>query len=199
MDWGGTAFVKPCRDRAAIFAQVIADEPSLLRYLDQVAEYYDAILMQPVVSGLEYRVFLLDGEVLYSARKYPPVCWATASVRFAIYWLHTMRPCARAGFRRAFVVERHDNSLDTVLPNGCERWEIPGRMNLSAGGTMVLESPRSDAAIVLARNAVQALGLRVAAADLFTGTDGDPLRRCGSSRSTPTPRSGCWKKPTGAI
>ncbi len=71
------------------------------------------------------------------------------------------------------MIQRHDTLLDTILPKG-ERWEIPGRMNLSAGGTMVLESPHSLAAFALARNAVQALGLRVAAADLFTGTDGDP-------------------------
>jgi D-alanine-D-alanine ligase-like ATP-grasp enzyme len=77
------------------------------------------------------------------------------------------------GLSPAAVIEGHDASLDAVLPRG-ERWEIPGRMNLSAGGTMVLESPQSDAAFALARNAVQALGLRVAAVDLFTGIDSDP-------------------------
>ena len=47
-------------------------------------------------------------------------------------------------------------------------------MNLSAGGTMVLEAPRSDAALTLARKAVRALGLRVAAVDMFTDIGGDP-------------------------
>ena len=36
------------------------------------------------------------------------------------------------------------SSLDTVPPKG-ERWDIPGRMNLSAGGTMVLAEPPSEA------------------------------------------------------
>ena len=66
-----------------------------------------------------------------------------------------------------------DTSLDTVLPKG-ERWDIPGRMNLSAGGTMVLEAPRSEAALTLARKAARALGLRVAAVDMFTDIGGDP-------------------------
>jgi glutathione synthase/RimK-type ligase-like ATP-grasp enzyme len=47
-------------------------------------------------------------------------------------------------------------------------------MNLSAGGTMVLEAPRSDTALTQARQAVRALGLRVAAVDLFTDIGGDP-------------------------
>ena len=66
-----------------------------------------------------------------------------------------------------------DTSFDVVLPKG-ERWDIPGRMNLSAGGTTVLEAPRSDAALTQARKAVRALGLRVAAVDMFTDIGGDP-------------------------
>jgi hypothetical protein len=169
---GGTAFVKPLTGSRGDFAQAIADETSLIRYLDQVSQYYDAILMQPVVSGLEYRIFLLDGEALYSARKYSPFVLGDGlrSIRDLLA-THNAALHAR-GLSPAGAIEGHDAPLDAVLPKG-ERWEIPGRMNLSAGGTMVLESPRSDAAFALARNAVQALGLRVAAVDLFTGIDGD--------------------------
>jgi len=66
---------------------------------------------------------------------------------------------------------KRDTSLDTVLAKG-ERWDIPGRMNLSAGGTMRIEAPRSDAAVTAARQAARALGLRVAAVDLFTDIAG---------------------------
>ena len=41
---------------------------------------------------------------------------------------------------------------------------------------MVLETPRSEAALALARKAARALGLRVAAVDLFTDIGGDPER-----------------------
>jgi glutathione synthase/RimK-type ligase-like ATP-grasp enzyme len=47
-------------------------------------------------------------------------------------------------------------------------------MNLSAGGTMVLEELGSGAAIAVAQKAVQALGLRIAAVDMFTRLNGDP-------------------------
>ena len=39
---------------------------------------------------------------------------------------------------------------------------------------MVLEAPPSDAALALARKAALALGLRVAAVDIFTGIGADP-------------------------
>jgi glutathione synthase/RimK-type ligase-like ATP-grasp enzyme len=47
-------------------------------------------------------------------------------------------------------------------------------MNLSAGGTMVLEALACEAPRVLARQAARAMILRVAAVDLFTGTGGNP-------------------------
>jgi glutathione synthase/RimK-type ligase-like ATP-grasp enzyme len=47
-------------------------------------------------------------------------------------------------------------------------------MNLSAGGTMVIEPPPSEAAVALAMAAARVLGLRVAAVDMFVGIGGDP-------------------------
>src|ERR1700710_2304617 len=69
---GAVAFVKPLLGSRGDFAQAVHGEASLLRYLDEVSRYYDSILMQPLASGLEYRIFLLDGEMVYCARKYPP-------------------------------------------------------------------------------------------------------------------------------
>ena len=116
---------------------------------------------------------MLNDEVLYTARKYPPASWAMACARSAICWPRTTQALQSRGLSPAAVTVDRDTSLDVVLPKG-ERWDIPGRMNLSAGGTMVLEAPRSDAALTQARKAVRALGLRVAAVDLFTDIGGDP-------------------------
>ncbi len=168
---GGTAFVKPLLGSRGDFAQAIDSEISLVRYLREVSQYYDAILIQPVVAGTEYRVFVLDDEVIYTARKYLPSVLGDGA--------HTIRKLLAAhnkgllsrGLSPVSVAD--DSSLDAVLPKG-ERWEIPGRMNLSAGGTMVLEAPRSEAAIALARKAVRALGLRLAAVDLFADIGGAP-------------------------
>ena len=69
---GASAFVKPLTGSRGDFAQRIHGEAALMRYLDEVAKYYDAVLIQPIVEGIEYRIFLLDDDALYCARKYPP-------------------------------------------------------------------------------------------------------------------------------
>jgi hypothetical protein len=167
---GGTAFVKPLLGSRGDFAQAVHDQASLARYLDDVSQYYDAVLIQPIVSGIEYRVFLLDDEVLYTARKYPPFVLGDGARPIRDLLAGHNEVLGARGLSP--VVVAGDASLDVVLARG-KRWEIPGRMNLSAGGTMVLESPGSDAALELARKAAQTLGLRVAAVDLFTEIGGD--------------------------
>jgi hypothetical protein len=167
---GVAAFIKPLLGSRGDFAQVVHGEDALLRYLREVSRYYDSVLIQPVVSGQEYRVFLLDDEVVYVARKYPPFVTGDG-VRPIRDLLAAHNAVLRSrGLSPASL--KHDASLDTVLPKG-ERWEIPGRMNLSAGGTMILEAAHSDAAERIARKAAQALGLRAAAVDIFAEIGGD--------------------------
>jgi len=170
---GATAFVKPLLGSRGDFAQALHDEASLRGYLAEVSKYYDSILIQPMVTGVEYRVFLLDDEILYVARKYPPSV-SGDGVRTVRDLLVEHNAALRSrGLSPVAMTADRDASLDVVLPKG-ERWHIPGRMNLSAGGTMVLEAPPSEAALALARKAVRALGLRVAAVDMFTDIGGDP-------------------------
>jgi D-alanine-D-alanine ligase-like ATP-grasp enzyme len=169
---GGVAFVKPLTGSRGDFAQAVHGEAALARYLDDVVKYYDAVLIQPIVEGTEYRVFLLDDDVLYCARKYPPHVSGDG--------LHTVREllavhndALRArGLSPASLPDR-DLSLDAIPAKGEQR-EIPGRMNLSAGGTMVLADAPSEKAITLARQAARAIGLRVAAIDMFVDIGGKP-------------------------
>jgi hypothetical protein len=167
---GGVAFAKPLQGSRGDFAQAIHGEAALSRYLDEVAKYYDAILIQPIVTGSEYRVFLLDDEVLYTARKYSPHLFGDG-VRSIRDLLIAHNESLRARGLSPAAVDAGP-SLDTVLPAG-ERWEIPGRTNLSAGGAMVLEAPHSPAVLTLAHKAARALGLRVAAVDLFADIVGN--------------------------
>jgi glutathione synthase/RimK-type ligase-like ATP-grasp enzyme len=169
---GAKAFAKPLMGSRGDFAQTISDEAALTGYIGEVSRYYDSILIQPIVSGLEYRTFILDDDVLYTARKYPPYLLGDG-VRPVRDLLAAHNSALQArGLSAAVMRAETDHSLDTVLPKG-ERWEIHGRMNLSAGGAMVLEEIRSDILPALAKKAVRALGLRVAAVDLFTDIGGE--------------------------
>ena len=169
---GGAAFVKPLTGSRGDFAQAVHGETTLVRHLDDVMKYYDAVLIQRIVEGIEYRVFLLDDDVLYCARKYPPSVTGDG--------VHTVRELLAAhndtlrvrGLSPASL-PNNDPSLDAVPATG-ERREIPGRMNLSAGGTMVLADAPSETAITLSRQAARAIGLRVAAIDMFVNIGGNP-------------------------
>jgi D-alanine-D-alanine ligase-like ATP-grasp enzyme len=169
----GAAFIKPLQGSRGDFAEAVRGEAALERYLLAVSQHYDAVLIQPIVAGLEYRIFLLDGEVAYSVRKFLPFVSGDGvrTVRDLLI-AHNAALQAR-GLSPTAVTTISEPSLDTVLAAG-ERWEMRGRMNLSAGGTMVLEVPRSEAAFTAARKAAQALGLRVAAVDVFADSGADP-------------------------
>ena len=169
---GASAFVKPLTGSRGDFAQAVHGESALTRYLDDVARYYDAVLIQPIVDGIEYRIFLLDDDALFCARKHPPFVLGDG-VRTLRELLSAHNDALRARGLSPVSSGDSDSSLDALLAKGEQR-DIPGRMNLSAGGTMVLEPPPSAKAVELARTAVHALGLRVAAVDLFVSIDGDP-------------------------
>lgn len=168
----GRAFIKPLTGSRGDYAQAIKSEVELDRYLREVVQYYDSVLMQPVASGLEYRIFLLDEEIVYAARKFPPTIAGDGvlSVRDLLIAHNAalkgrgLSPIDPAAIPKA--------SLDVVLPAG-RHWEIPGRTNVSAGGSMALESPRSAAALTMARKAARTLGLRAAAVDLFADIGGE--------------------------
>jgi hypothetical protein len=170
---GGAAFVKPLTGSRGDFAQAIHTEAALDDYLNEVSRYYDSIVMQPVFCGHEYRILLLDDDVVYCARKHQPAVEGDGAR--SIRQLLGDRDAALSSRGVSSVATADDSQpLDRVLPKG-ERWTIPGRMNLSAGATMVFEAPGDETAVfALARQAATALGLRVAAVDLFTDIDGEP-------------------------
>ena len=169
---GESAFVKPLTGSRGDFAQAIHGEAALVRYLDEVTKYYDSVLIQPIVEGIEYRVFLLDDDVLYCARKYPPSV-AGDGVHTVRELLAIHNDALRARGLSPASLPTNDPSLDAVPAKG-DRHEIPGRMNLSAGGTMVLAPSPSEKTIILAQQAARALGLRVAAIDMFVDIGGNP-------------------------
>jgi len=170
---GARAFIKPLRGSRGDFAQVLDGEAALEQYVLAVSEHYDAVLVQPVVAGLEYRLFLLDDEIAFSARKYPPFVLGDGVRSIRDLLTANNASLQERGLSPSSATATSEPSLDVILPRG-ERWEIPGRMNLSAGGTMVFETPGSEAALAMARKAARALGLRVAAVDIFTDIGGDP-------------------------
>jgi hypothetical protein len=168
---GGTAFVKPLNGSRGDFAQLVTGETALADYLDQVAAHYDAILIQRAVTGQEYRVFVLDDDVVYSSRKLPP--FITGDGKQSLRELLAAKETALSshGISSA-TASQPDAALDTLLADGAQ-FALIGRMNRSAGGTMAFAEPAdAEAAFASARSALKAIGLRTGAVDLFTDVDG---------------------------
>jgi hypothetical protein len=181
---GGCGFAKPLNGSRGDFAQAV-DAESFAGYLDEVARYYDAVLLQPTVRGDEYRLFVLGDEVLYSARKHPPDLFGDG-VHSLRELLAEREQALRARGISAVIAD--DTSLDRVLGAG-ECWALSGRMNRSAGGHMAMEAPADqDTTYALARRAVRALGLRLGAVDLFTGIEDVPPIRVIEVNANPSIR-----------
>jgi len=167
---GASAFIKPLTGSRGDFACAVHGEAMLRGYLESVARHYDSILIQPIVAGREFRILLLDDEIAYVARKEPPTL--TGDGIHSIGELLTAHNAALSA-RGLSPASTGELPLGTILPES-KTWPIPGRTNLSAGGTMTLEPPEAHPeACELARRARRALGLRTAAIDLFTDIAGD--------------------------
>jgi D-alanine-D-alanine ligase-like ATP-grasp enzyme len=164
---GKTAFVKPLTGSRGDFAERVDGDAALLHYLTEVARHYDAILLQKVVAGRELRIFLMDGEIVYGAEKSSPFVLGDGVHKLQDLMIRHNAALRSRGLSPVGLADYPESVLQVVLPSG-ERWPIAGRMNWSAGGTMVLDTPSVKAVEELARRAAAALGLRVAAVDLFT-------------------------------
>lgn len=165
------AFAKPLNGSRGDFARPLAGPDALAGYMDEVAQFYDSILLQPVVSGDEYRIFLLDGDEVFTVRKFPPTLTGDGTHSLRELLAAYDRDLQAHGLSPSGVTFDDARDAACILPVGQCR-ELPGRMNRSAGGAMAFARPHHhDIAVTLARQAAQALGLRAAAVDLFTNID----------------------------
>ncbi len=158
-------FCKPIDGSQGAFAEIIADAAQFERYMGRAGAKHYAILVQPVIEAREYRVFVLNGRALFAYEK-----------------------------QRAGVTGDGASSLAALTPQGGETMEArdaKGRVCRSddippAGATLFLSGPRNRAAggsasgfttdvepekAEIALRCCAALGLKLAAVDLFEGGD----------------------------
>ncbi len=170
----GPVFCKPNAGSHGDLAEIVADAPAFLHYVERARRRYDAILLQPVIDGDEYRVFCLDGEAIFSLQR--------ASFSLVADGVGDLRALLTADSARLDGTGISPRDIEATLdylrrnrdlPPGHvaaagTRIELPGRRNLSAGsevGVFATEVP--SALAVLAVRATQALGLRVGGVDIF--------------------------------
>jgi hypothetical protein len=171
-----SAFIKPLHGARGDFAQPVHGAASFEQYIESVSKYHDSIIIQRIFSGVEYRVFVMDDSIVYSARKQPPyiVGDGIRTIRdiIADYNLALHHHGISSVYGHA---ELEELGGSQAVPAKGERLLMPGRMNRSAGGSMHLEDPVcKDAIFALARDAARVFGLRVSGVDILCEADTDP-------------------------
>jgi glutathione synthase/RimK-type ligase-like ATP-grasp enzyme len=161
-------FCKPIAASNGLYAEVIEDADEFADYMARVSREHFAILIQPFVRAPEHRVFVLNGQALFSYRKLLP--------QVAGDGRRTLRDLVAALPREAEApalkprgrdARGHLLAADDVVAAD-EVVVLEGPANRAAGGGA--DGVRDGASEPLARvaiAAVAALGLSLAAVDLF--------------------------------
>ena len=177
-------FCKPNQGSRGDFAELVADIGAFRDYVDRVARRYDAILIEPVIEGDEYRIFCLDGEAIFATRKADFALEGDGALSLRELLRRRNESFAGTGVSPldettalAAIALRHDISPDHVPANG-EKISLPGRRNMSAGSDVADFTtivPKELATLAL--HATAAIGLRVAGVDIFDTSPARDLSR----------------------
>lgn len=142
--------------------------------VQRLFQEYKAIAVAPYYDILrEYRVILLDHEVLLTYEKQRPTVTGDGQTPLGELVARALAQCAcpESVFQEARYLYRH--AWHQVLPRGEVR-PLIWRHNLAAGAQPVLDLPleQRKRVVSLARQALEILGLRVAAVDIVETDEG---------------------------
>jgi hypothetical protein len=167
---GFSAFCKPLAGSRGDFAERVRSAEGFEDWLARVSLHHDAIIVQDVFEGDEFRVFVVDDVTVYAVQRFAPSLRGdgvhTAGELLASF---TARQ-SRAGL--SLSVLPSELRADDVLPSGASV-SLGDRRNASVGGGVRLVALESLSDVVaLAQAARRALGLRVAGVDVMRCADG---------------------------
>jgi glutathione synthase/RimK-type ligase-like ATP-grasp enzyme len=161
-------FCKPISASNGLYAEVIESADAFADYLTRVSHEHFAILVQPYVRAEEHRVFVLEGRALFSYRKSrPQVTGDGASTLVAL--IEAMPRDPHEPVRKLH--GRDGAGLRVALDDTPARGEVivlEGPANRAAGGGADAVRDGAPAAMAeLAIRAADAVGLKLAAVDMF--------------------------------
>lgn len=170
---GFPLFVKPNTASRGAYAVVVHDRVALLDHLVAMRQRHLIGLIQEVLTGEEWRLFVLDGVVRYAHRKLPAVLVGDGEQSVAEMvgrmdrelLRNGLPPLDRGSVTRCLV--RLGLVLESVLPIG-QTVPLEGRNNLSLGGRAVDFTDAVPLPVeAFCRSAAKALGLRVCGIDVM--------------------------------
>ncbi len=171
-------FCKPLSASNGLFAEVIDSAKEFADYMARVAAEHFAILIQPFVRAPEYRVFVLNGVALFTYNKTLP--WVCGDGEQTLRQLVAAKP--REDGAPPLKPRGRDGRGEKVsaqdIPRRNEMIILDGPANRAAGGGASAVTDGAPGALRdIALNAAAAIGLSLAAVDIFDrgGDLSDPV------------------------
>jgi glutathione synthase/RimK-type ligase-like ATP-grasp enzyme len=176
---GYPVFAKPNLGALGNLAEIVADEPGLRNWIARAAQEFESFLIQPVINGDEHRIIVKDGRAVFHARKSSPTLTGDGVSTLGALLVSANTQLAGTGVSPwpEATLTAAGHSLSSI-PSKDERIALPGRRNLASAGEIEhvsLEAPAPLAAFAIA--ATQAIGLRIAAVDIFDTSPARDLSR----------------------
>jgi glutathione synthase/RimK-type ligase-like ATP-grasp enzyme len=166
---GYPLFCKPLTGARGDFAEIVLDEDGLADYIERVGGKYHGFLIEPIVSGDEYRVLICDRAPVYFAMKKRPEI--VGDGRRTLQELIDTVNASLAGkgvsaFPRSSITA--SGFRPDYVPGEAEVVPLSGRQNLSVtGGVTTLDTEVPSCLADLSVAACEAVGLRLGAVDIF--------------------------------
>lgn len=162
---GYPVFCKPNMGSRGNYAEIVADSAGLADYISRVSADFETFLVEPIIRGVEHRVLVFDNRAIFHSVKREPFLEGDGAST-----VHDLLAAHNDSARVAGVSPYPAFGLGDVarIPVAGERISLPGRRNLSAAGGIEEGGPNAPHALEeLAIAAARAIGLRLAAVDLF--------------------------------
>ena len=169
-------FCKPLSASNGLFAEVIDSAEEFRTYLDRLPAEHFAILVQPFVRAPEYRVFVLNGQALFSYSKTLPTVLGDGEQTLAELVAAKPRDADAPPLKPRGRNQSGLKFLATDIPRRNEHVVLEGPANRAAGGGSGYVhdgAPRTLGEVAL--NAAAAVGLSLAAVDIFDRVVGGPI------------------------
>lgn len=166
---GFPVFCKPNQGGRGNFAEIITSPEALADYAARVAVEFESFLVEPLISGAEHRVLVKDGRPLAHIAKAPPVLIGDGERTWRDLLAAVNASLEGTGVSPGTetLITAAGHSPDAT-PSAGETIALAGRRNIhAAGGAESVSSDIPPPLADLACAAVNAIGLRVGAVDMF--------------------------------
>lgn len=161
-------FCKPISASNGLYAEVIDNQAEFADYVARVAREHFAILVQPYVRAPEYRVFVLKGRPIFSYMKTLPAVVGDGERTLAALVAAIPRDAGAPPLRARGRDHLGCKVIAEAVPPKNTTILLDGPANRSAGGAAsALKDGAPRALADIAINAARAVGLSLAAVDIF--------------------------------